>query len=156
MEVSCRTESFKMSRVKNLTFALPLKSRHNDDLLQAVAQIYVKTKTMALPVQRAHTDRAEEFVGKGFQKWIKDHDLFYTMSSGSEPQGNARIEREVRELKLQRMRTVLTASRAPTLLASRTPTCWRTTATATTTGFGRYNTKTFAVWDESKGQTEDV
>ena len=103
----------KSQNVKNLTFAVPLKSRHNDDLLQAVAQIYVKTKTMALPVQRVHTDRAKEFVGEGFQKWIKDHDLFHTMSSGSEPQGNARVEREVRELK-QRMRTVLTASRAPT------------------------------------------
>ena len=103
----------KSQNVKNLTFAVPLKSRHNDDLLQAVAQIYVKTMTMALPVQRVHTDRAKEFVGEGFQKWIKDHDLFHTMSSGSEPQGNARVEREVRELK-QRMRTVLTASRAPT------------------------------------------
>ena len=101
----------KSQAVKNLTFAVPLKSRHHDDLLQAVAQIYVKTKAMALPVQRVHTDRAKEFVGKGFQKWIRDHDLFHTMSSGSEQ--NARVEREVRELK-QRMRTVLTASRAPT------------------------------------------
>ena len=67
---------------------------------------------MGLPVQRIHTDRAKEFVGRGFQKWIRDHDFYHTMSSGSEPQGNARVEREVRELK-QRMRTVLTASKAP-------------------------------------------
>ena len=103
----------KSQNVKNLTFAVPLKLRHNDDLRQAVTQIYVKTKTMALPVQRVHTDRAKEFVGERFQKWIKDHDLFHAMSSGSEPQGNARVEREVREL-TWRMRTVLTASRAPT------------------------------------------
>jgi hypothetical protein len=36
----CRTES---QNVKNLAFTVPLKSRHNDDLLQAVAKLYLKT-----------------------------------------------------------------------------------------------------------------
>ena len=61
----------KAQNVTNLTFAVPLKSRHNDDLLQAVSKVFVRTKAMGLPVQRIHTDRAKEFVGRGFQKWIR-------------------------------------------------------------------------------------
>ena len=105
-------EDRRAQAVKNLTFAVPLKSRGAEDLNKAVTKIFVRAKAMGLPIQRVHTDRAKEFAGRHFQKRLRDHDLYHTMNSGAEPQGNGRAEREVREIK-GRMRTLLAASKAP-------------------------------------------
>ena len=98
--------------VVNITFGVPLRSREAADVVGATAKIYAKVRSMQLPVTRLHTDRAREFSGAKFQQWTRDRDLFHTMCAGSEPQANARAEREVGALKAQ-MRTLLLASSAP-------------------------------------------
>ena len=56
-------EDRRAQAVKNLTFAVPLKSRGAEDL----NKVFVRAKAMGL-FQRVHTDRAKEFAGRHFQK----------------------------------------------------------------------------------------
>ena len=63
-------------RVRNLTFGVPIRSREAGEVLTGVAKVFAKVRSMQLPITRVHTDRAREFSGGKFQKWIRDRDLF--------------------------------------------------------------------------------
>lgn len=99
--------------VRNITFGVPLRSREAGEVVKATSRILAKVKAMQLPILRLHTDRAREFAGSRFQRWLADRDLFHTMCGGDEPQSNARAEREVQAVKSS-MRTLLLAAKAPT------------------------------------------
>ena len=47
--------------VHNLTFAVPIKSRNRDVVLQAVAECYSRCRAAGSQVLRVRTDRAREF-----------------------------------------------------------------------------------------------
>lgn len=99
--------------VRNITFGVPMRSREAGEVVKATSRILAKVKAMQLPILRLHTDRAREFAGSRFQRWLADRDLFHTMCGGDEPQSNARAEREVQAVKSS-MRTLLLAAKAPT------------------------------------------
>lgn len=50
--------------VRNLTFAVPMQSRHFREVVRAVQEVYMRLRTLQLPVLRLHSDRAREFTGK--------------------------------------------------------------------------------------------
>lgn len=99
--------------VRNITFGVPMRSREAGEVVKATSRILAKVKAMQLPILRLHTDRAREFAGSRFQRWLADRDLFHTMCGGDEPQSNARAEREAQAVKSS-MRTLLLAAKAPT------------------------------------------
>ena len=98
--------------VKNLTVAVPLRSRAAGDVLKAVSKVYARMRTMRLPIVRLHTDRAREFSGSTFQGWCESRDIFHTMTSGDDPTSNSRAEREVAWVK-GRARTLIQAAKSP-------------------------------------------
>ena len=97
---------------KVLSFAVPLVSRKDQQVVAAVASIFARIRSMQIPILRIHTDRAREFAGAVFRKWCLDRSLWHTMSPGDEPTQNARVERTIGLLKNQ-VRTMIKAAKAP-------------------------------------------
>ena len=97
--------------VANLTFALPLRSRHASDILEVTAMIYGKLKMWGLPLHRVHTDRAREFTSRQFTTWLHQRDVVHTTTGGDEHQGCARAESEIGYLKA-RTRLLLSTAKA--------------------------------------------
>ena len=102
----------RATRVKNITFVVPIRSRASKEVIRGVSKIYGRVRAMQLPVTRLHTDRAREFSGREFQDWCQQRDLYHTMSPGDEATANSRAEREIGWIK-PRMRSMLLAARAP-------------------------------------------
>ena len=105
-------KSARSQAVRNITFGVPMKSREAGGVVKATSRIYAKAMAMQLPITRVHTDRAREFAGSRFQKWLADRNVYHTMCAGDEPQSNARAEREVQTIKSS-MRAQLLAAGAP-------------------------------------------
>ena len=57
--------------VQSLTMAVPIRSRKYEDVIKGVARIVARMRALHIPLNRIHTDRAQEFCGKEFQKWIQ-------------------------------------------------------------------------------------
>ena len=98
--------------VRNLTFAIPIRSRNRDVVLQAVAGCYSRYRAAGLQVLRVHTDRAREFTCAAFRAWAAERGLWRTVTAGDEPQANGRCENEVGVIK-GRTKVLLEASGAP-------------------------------------------
>ena len=98
--------------VRNLTFAIPIRSRNRDVVLQAVAECYSRYRAAGLQVLRVHTDRAREFTCAAFRAWAAERRLWRTVTAGDEPQANGRCENEVGVIK-GRTKVLLEASGAP-------------------------------------------
>ena len=98
--------------VKNISFGVPLQDRKTSNVLEAAAQIYGRVRALNIPILRIHTDRAREFSGAAFRKWVRDRDVYQTMTAGDEPCGNARVEREIGVAK-GRIRALLRNAEAP-------------------------------------------
>ena len=101
--------------VANLTFALPLKSRHASDIVEVTAMIYGKLRMWGLPLHRVHTDRAREFTSRQFTTWLRQRDVVHTTTGGDEHQGCARAESEIGYLKA-RTRLLLSTAKAEATL----------------------------------------
>ena len=101
--------------VANLTFALPLKSRHASDIVEGTAMIYGKLRMWGLPLHRVHTDRAREFTSRQFTTWLRQRDVVHTTTGGDEHQGCARAESEIGYLKA-RTRLLLSTAKAEATL----------------------------------------
>ena len=97
--------------VSNLTFAVPIKSRNRDVVIQAVAECYSRYRAAGLQVLREHTDRAE-FTCSAFRTWAAERGLWRTVTAGDEPQANGRCESEVGVIK-NRTRVLLEATKTP-------------------------------------------
>ncbi len=89
--------------------AVPLRSRHVNEITKAVSYFYAKVKSLGLPLHRIHSDRAKEFVSKQFATWVSQRDLMHTTTAGDEHQGCARVEGEIGYLK-NRVRVLLTST----------------------------------------------
>ena len=98
--------------VSNLTFAVPIKSRNRDVVIQAVAECYSRYRAAGLQVLRVHTDRAREFTCSAFRTWAAERGLWRTVTAGDEPQANGRCESEVGVIK-NRTRVLLEATKTP-------------------------------------------
>ena len=98
--------------VKNLTLAIPVKSRKTAHIIEALATVYARFRSMQVPIYRIHRDRAKEFISSEVRKWIRSRDILQTATAGDEPVGNSRVEREVGVLK-GRARALLKSARAP-------------------------------------------
>ena len=98
--------------MSTITWAVPVKSRHADEIVATAAQVYARIRSLQIPVVRVHLDRAREFTGRTFRRWLQNRGLYVTYTAGDEPCGNSRTEREVGYLK-NRVRTLLTGVRAP-------------------------------------------
>ena len=85
--------------VSNLTFAIPLVSRKETHVMDAISTVYTKLRALQVPVYRINTDRAREFVSARFRSWCLARDLEFTASAGDEPTGNARVEQEIGSVK---------------------------------------------------------
>ncbi|CAJ1418349.1 unnamed protein product, partial [Effrenium voratum] len=94
--------------VSNLTFAVPIKSRNRDVVIQAVAECYSRYRAAGLQVLRVHTDRASS----AFRTWAAECGLWRTVTAGDEPQANGRCESEVGVIK-NRTRVLLEATKTP-------------------------------------------
>ena len=96
-------------RIQNITMAVPLRSRHVNDVTRAVSYFYAKVKSLGVPLHRIHSDRAKEFVSKQFAAWVAQRGLLHTTTAGDEHQGCARVEGEIGHLK-NRVRVLLTST----------------------------------------------
>ena len=67
----------KNVEVKNLTVAIPVRSRAARVVRDAVAQLYARVRALNVPVLRVHTDRAKEFLSKEFRAWCKDRSIYH-------------------------------------------------------------------------------
>ena len=85
--------------VCNLTIALPLKSRHANDIIEVTSAMYGRLRSFGLPLHRVHTDRAREFTSRPFAAWLRQRDVAHTTTGGDEHQGCARAEGEINVLK---------------------------------------------------------
>ena len=93
-------------QVRHLTLSTPLASRREGHVIQATAELYARYRSLQLPIKRVHTDRAKEFMGKGFQRWVANRGLQATWTAGDEPTGNGRAEVEIQNTK-NRVRLLL-------------------------------------------------
>ena len=105
----------KNVKVKTLTMAIPMKSRHTQEVLRAIALMHARLRSLNLPLIRCHTDRAREFVARPVQEWLRSHQVIQTVAAGDEPQGSGRVEREVLHLK-EMTRLLMAVTQAPTRL----------------------------------------
>ena len=81
--------------VRNLTFAVPMQSRHSREVVRAVQEVYMRLRTLQLPVLRLHSDRAREFTGVKLRDWCTQRDILQTSTAGDESAGNGRCESEL-------------------------------------------------------------
>ena len=81
--------------VRNLTFAVPMQSRHSREVVRAVQEVYMRLRTLQLPVLRLHSDRAREFTGVKLRDWCTHRDILQTSTAGDESAGNGRCESEL-------------------------------------------------------------
>ena len=86
-------------QIRHLTLSTPLASRREGHVIQATAELYARYRSLQLPIKRVHTDRAKEFMGKGFQRWVANRGLQATWTAGDEPTGNGRAEVEIQNTK---------------------------------------------------------
>ena len=100
--------------VKQLTFVVPLRSRHTSEVIRGMAVLYTRLRSLNLPVVRVHTDRARELISKQMQDWLRTRNIWHTTSAGDEAQGNSRAEAEINIIK-GRVRTVMAAAKAPAI-----------------------------------------
>lgn len=84
-------------RVKNLTLALPLKSRHGSEIVKTLNLLY--SKSLGLPVVRLHIDRARELLGKDIIQWTMAKNIYFTTTTANEPQTNGRAEQAIGAVK---------------------------------------------------------
>ena len=49
--------------------AVPVEDRSAEKILEAIIYLYLQLRADGYPIQQTHTDRAREFVAKGFTKW---------------------------------------------------------------------------------------
>ena len=81
--------------VRNLTFAVPMQSRHSREVVRAVQEVYMRLRTLQLPVLRLHSDRAREFTGVKLRDWCTQRDILQTSTAGDESAGIGRCESEL-------------------------------------------------------------
>ena len=81
--------------VRNLTFAVPMQSRHSREVVRAVQEVYMRLRALQLPVLRLHSDRAREFTGVKLRDWCTQRDILQTSTAGDESAGNGRCESEL-------------------------------------------------------------
>ena len=93
-----KMNELKQVNVMHLSYAVPLMSRKETHVLEAVETLYNKFKVLDFPVRRIHVDRAKEFTPR-FEAWIRKREITLTQSVGDEPTNNARAEIEVNVLK---------------------------------------------------------
>ena len=79
----------RATTVKNITFAVPIRSRSAKDIIKGVSKIYSRARAMQLQITRLHTDRAREFSGEAFQSWCQQRDVHHTMTAGDEASANS-------------------------------------------------------------------
>ena len=68
--------------VRNLTFAVPMQSRHSREVVRAVQEVYIRLGTLQLPALRLHSDRAREFTGVKLRDWCEQRDILQTSTAG--------------------------------------------------------------------------
>ena len=86
--------------------AVPVEDRSAEKILEAIIYLYLQLRADGYPIQQIHTDRAREFMAKGFTKWCLVRGIHKTTTSGDSPQQNGRVERAVQAVK-SRIRTIL-------------------------------------------------
>ena len=130
--------------VRNLTFAVPMQSRHSREVVRAVQEVYMRLRTLQLPVLRLHSDRAREFTGVKLREWCTQRDILQTSTAGDESAGNGRCESELGIIQAQ-TRVQL---RAAGLEANWWPLALRggTTAEGSTGLNGHHSAATDTVW----------
>ena len=86
--------------------AIPIEDRSAEKVLDAVIQLYLQLRADGFQIQQVHTDKAREFVAKGFVAWCRNRNILKTTTSGDSPQQNGRAERAVQYVKA-RIRVLL-------------------------------------------------
>ena len=81
--------------VRNITFAVPMQSRHSREVVRAVQEVYIRLQTLQLPVLRLHSDLARDFTGVKLRDWCTQRDILQTSAAGDESAGNGRCESEL-------------------------------------------------------------
>ena len=81
--------------MRNLTFAVPMASRHSREVVRAIQEVYIRLRTLQLPVLRLHSDRARELTGVKLRDWCTQRDILQTSNAGDESAGNGRCESEL-------------------------------------------------------------
>ena len=81
--------------VRNITFAVPMQSRHSREVARAVQEVYIRLQTLQLPVLRLHSDLARDFTGVKLRDWCTQRDILQTSAAGDESAGNGRCESEL-------------------------------------------------------------
>ena len=74
----------KNVKVKTLTMAIPMKSRHTQEVLRAMALMHARLRSLNLPLIRCHTDRAREFIARPVQDWLRSHQVVQTVAAGAQ------------------------------------------------------------------------
>ncbi len=89
------------AQVKVHRMAIPLPSKHADDVLRGVSDLYLTLRSEGMYVRQLHSDLAREFKAHGLAKWCMERGVLQTFTSGVDPQANGRAERAVQATKME-------------------------------------------------------
>ena len=106
VEEKGEVEDLQDFSIEVFRLAVPVEDRSAEKILEAIIYLYLQLRADGYPIQQIHTDRAREFVAKGFTKWCLVRGIHKTTTSGDSPQQNGRVERAVQAVK-SRIRTIL-------------------------------------------------
>ena len=94
-------EVIQEAQVKVHRMAIPLPSKHADDILRGIADLYLTLRSEGMYVRQLHSDLAREFKAHGLAKWCMERGVLQTFTSGVDPQANGRAERSVQATKME-------------------------------------------------------
>ena len=94
-------EERKDAQIRVHRMAIPLPSKHGDDILRGVADLYLMLRSEGMYVRQLHSDLGREFKGQGLAKWCMERGVLQTFTPGADPQGNGRAEKAVQAMKIE-------------------------------------------------------
>ena len=94
-------EERREAQIEVHRMAVPLPSKHSDDILRGVSDFYLMLRSEGMYVRQVHSHLGREFKGHGLEKWCLERGILQTFTSGADPQGNGRAERAVQAMKIE-------------------------------------------------------
>ena len=96
-------------RIETIRLGVPITGKTKEEVLSAVADIYLKLRVDGHYVHTIHTDQGREFVNRDLKAWMRARGIVHSTNSGEDPKANGRAERAVGEVK-SRVRRLLHAA----------------------------------------------
>ena len=96
-------------KIETIRVGVPISGKTKEEVLSAIADIYLKLRIDGHYVHTIHTDQGREFVNRDLKAWMRARGIVHSTNSGEDPKANGRAERSVGESK-SRVRRLLHAA----------------------------------------------